>query len=112
VNNAVIEGTPPLFADAGHVLPPNGNPFATEVPGTWVFSSTGLAGRPLADGSWDGWVYASDPLNSPREPVAAVVPEPATAALLMAGPCLWLACRRRAGEMRTSLRPASATAIA
>jgi hypothetical protein len=96
VNNAVVEGTPPLFADAEHLLPPNGNPYASEAPGAWVFSSTGLAGRPLADGSWDGWVYASEPLAGPREPVAAVVPEPRIATLVLAGPCLWLARRRRA----------------
>lgn len=84
VNNAVIQGTPPLFADAGHVLPPNGNPFAAESPGSWVFSSTGLADRPLADGSWDGWVYAAEPLGGPRRPVAAAaaVPEPAVTLLL------------------------------
>jgi hypothetical protein len=87
-------------------------PLPPRPPGAWVFSSTGLAGRPLHDGSWDGWVYASDPLNGPREPVAAIVPEPATAVLLMAGPCLWLACRRRTASARTSLRPASSTALA
>ena len=102
VNNAVVDGTPPLFADAGHLLPPNGNPYAAESPGTWVFSSTGMAGRPLADGSWDGWVYAGDPLAGPREPVAAMVPEPAAAVLLLAGSWLGLARRRRAACDRSS----------
>jgi len=95
VNNAVNEGTPPLFADAGHILPPNGNPFAAEAPGTWVFSSTGLAGRPLANGSWDGWVFASDPVAGPREPLAAPVPEPATPMLLLTTVGLFLCHRRR-----------------
>jgi len=95
VNNAVVEGTPPLFAEAGHVLPPNGNPFATIDPGTWVFSSTGMAGRPLADGSWDGWIYAIDPVEGPREPVAALVPEPATAVCTVVAAAVGLARRRR-----------------
>lgn len=95
VNNAVVAGTPPLFADAAHVLPPNGNPYAAEAPGAWVASTTGLAGRPLADGSWDGWVYASDPVSGPREPVAAVVPEPAAVLLLIGAPVLWLGRRNR-----------------
>lgn len=109
VNNAVVEGTAPFFADAGHLLPPNGNPFATEAPGAWVFSSTGLAGRPLADGSWDGWIYASEPLAGPREPVAAMIPEPSLAALLLAGPCLWLRRRRRGASAGGSAHPAATT---
>jgi|GEM_PF-2220635 len=92
VNNAVTEGTAPAFADAGHVLPPNGNPFAASEPGTWVFSTTGIAGRPLADGSWDGWIFASEPVGGPRVPAAAPVPEPAAAILVLAGTLLW---RRR-----------------
>jgi len=95
VNNAVIEGTAPLFAEAGHVLPPNGHPFAAIDPGTWVFSSTGMAGRPLADGSWDGWIYAIDPVAGPREPVAALVPEPATAVFTVVAAAAGLTRRRR-----------------
>ncbi|MFN0126224.1 MAG: hypothetical protein ACKV19_06010 [Verrucomicrobiales bacterium] len=87
VNNAVIVGTPPLFSDAAHVLPPNGNPYADKSPGTWVVSTTGLAGRPLADGSWDGWVFAADPAAPPREPVAAIVPEPSVTLLVAAAAC-------------------------
>jgi len=89
----VIAGTPPLYLDAAHVLPPNGNPYAPENPGSWFVSTTGLAGRPLADGSWDGWVYASDPAPGPGAPVAAPVPEPSGPALLL-GAWLW-ALRRR-----------------
>ena len=84
VNNAVIPGTPPLFSDAGHVLPPNGPPYATDSPGAWVVSTTGLFARPLANGSWDGWIYASDPAPSPREPVAASVPETSALSLVLA----------------------------
>lgn len=94
VNNAVIPGTPPLFSDAGHVLPPNGNPYASQNPGTWIVSTTGLAGRPLADGSWDGWVYASDPAPGPREPRAAPVPEPSVAVLLFGTLAITLRRRR------------------
>jgi MYXO-CTERM domain-containing protein len=91
VNNAVVQGTPPTYADAGHILPPNGNPYASESPGSWTISSTGMATRPLADGSWDGWVYASDPAPNPREPVAAMVPEPGVPLLLLGS----IALRRR-----------------
>lgn len=94
VNNAVVAGTPPLYSDAAHVLPPNGNPYADASPGTWVVSTTGLAGRPLADGSWDGWVFAADPAAPPREPVAAIVPEPSVI-LLVAAAAWWGWCRGR-----------------
>jgi len=105
VNNAVAQGTPPFFSDARHLLPPNGNPFATESPGSWVFSSTGLADRPLADGSWDGWVYAAEALGGPRRPVAAAaVPEPAVP-LLLAAALFRLAGRRRRAP---TTRPATA----
>jgi hypothetical protein len=83
VNNAVVQGTPPLYTDAAHILPPNGNPYASESPGSWTASSTGIATRPLANGSWDGWVYASDPAPNPREPVAAMIPEPGVPLLLL-----------------------------
>ena len=58
----------------GHVLPPLGNPYAE---GHWVESSTGLATRPLANGSWDGWSYGKY-LTEPGSPI----PEPATTGLV------------------------------
>lgn len=95
VNNAVIDGTPPTFEDAAHVLPPNGNPYDGAGPGAWVSSSTGYLDRPLADGSFDGWVYANwGETSGPLEPVAALpVPEPL--ALTLAASGLFLSCLRR-----------------
>ncbi len=109
VNNDVIPGTPPFYSDATHVMPPNGNPYASDAPGSWVGSTTGLLGRPLADGSWDGWVYDADPAAPPREPIAAIVPEPGIAPLLALA-ALLCCCRRqrpasrdRAGAGRTTM---------
>ena len=105
VNNAVIDGTPPNFDNASHILSPNGNPYADIAPGKWIFSSTGVAGRPLADGSWDGWIYASEPAHGPRLPVAALIPEPAPAAfLLLAAMAGWL---RRHQKSRHDSSPAA-----
>lgn len=98
VNNAVIEGTPANnYDDAAHVLPPNGNPYDGEGPGQWMASSTGLLDRPLANGSWDGYVYGNfGETDGPLEPVAApMVPEPGMLALAT-GALVVLFRRRRA----------------
>lgn len=98
VNNEVIEGTPANnYDDAAHVLPPNGNPYEGEGSGRWVTSSTGLHERPLANGSWDGYVYGNfGETDGPLEPMAApMVPEPGTL-VLAAGALGWL-FRRRVG---------------
>lgn len=65
-----------IIAPATEVVP-LGNPYG---PGKWVESSTGGAGRPLVNGSWDGWVYGVY-LTQPGNALAAV-PEPSTAAIL------------------------------
>jgi hypothetical protein len=79
VNNEVYYH-PTDFLLNSHIVPP-----ATEVvplgspygPGHWVESSTGAAGRPLVDGSWDGWVWGPY-LTQPGNALPAI-PEPSTA---------------------------------
>lgn len=102
VNNAVIDATPPDYDNAAHILPPNGNPYDGEGPGAWVSSSTGYLERPLADGSFDGWVYAVwGETSGPLEPVAALpIPEPLTLAL--AAPALLLFGLRRTRDARAT----------
>ena len=71
-------------APAGaHLLPPLGSPYDEGGPGAWIPSNTGVLGRPLAHGSWDGWIY-SDGTASPARPISAPapIPEPAAPALL------------------------------
>lgn len=85
-------------APAGaHVMPPLGSPYDEGGPGTWVSSNTGVAGRPLADGSWDGWIY-SDGAAVPLLPVNAPlpVPEPGSAMLILTSAFLTRLRRRRA----------------
>jgi len=88
VNNDVYYH-PTDFLLNSHIVPPAtqvvplGNPYEA---GRWVESSTGLAARPLIDGSWDGWVYGVY-ATRPGEPVPAI-PEPQAAVLLMAGAIL------------------------
>jgi hypothetical protein len=42
----------------------------------WGFASTGMSGRNLVDGDWDGWSYAPGfASTAPSIPQAAVVPE-------------------------------------
>ena len=98
VNNEVFFD-PVDFNRNGHIVPPAttvvplGNPYDGAGPGAWVSSSTGVLGRPLADGSWDGFVYASQPVGL-AEPVAATpVPEPSVCACL--GGAFILFWRRR-----------------
>lgn len=85
-------------APAGaHILPPLGSPYDEGGPGTWVSSNTGANGRPLADGSWDGWVYADFSSSGPSLAVnaPALIPEPGVSAfLILAAGTLWI--RRRA----------------
>ncbi|MGL5018007.1 MAG: hypothetical protein ACRDBP_07730, partial [Luteolibacter sp.] len=59
VNNAqqsenYTNGAAPTGA---HILPPLGSPDDEAGPGQWISSNTGVLGRPLVDGSWDGWAY-------------------------------------------------------
>ncbi|MCA9442476.1 MAG: PEP-CTERM sorting domain-containing protein [Candidatus Omnitrophica bacterium] len=64
-----------------------GNPYEG---GSWGFAGSGMSGRTLIDGAWDGWSWAPRFASSvPGEPVPAEfsdgVPEPATVALLSTG---------------------------
>ncbi|MBP7948808.1 MAG: hypothetical protein KA004_04065 [Verrucomicrobiales bacterium] len=101
VNNDVYFH-PMDFGLNSHIVPPNttvipnGNPFAATSPGHWVTSSTGVNGRELADGSWDGFVYRTfaETNAGPAEPVAVSIPEP-TASLLMLLALAPLVRRRR-----------------
>lgn len=80
-----------------HILPPLGSPYDEGGPGRWVSSNTGVLGRPLVDGSWDGWVYAAGGGSGPSLAVnaPAAIPEPSSL-LLIACASLTLLCRRRA----------------
>lgn len=95
VNNAVFFH-PTNFSLNSHIMPPNGNPYET---GSWVGSSTGMADRPLANGSWDGFAYGSFNLTTFSDPApglavpAIPVPEPTT--LLGLAAVLFLCKRRR-----------------
>ncbi len=54
----------------------------------WNDSGVGMAGRVLAEGSWDGWSWSAAPTwdgGPPGDPVAAAVPEPTSLLLLAAG---------------------------
>lgn len=87
VNNAQQDGNYNNgAAPAGaHVLPPLGSPYDEAGPGAWVSSNTGSNGRPVADGSWDGWVYADFSSNGPGAVVnaPALVPEPGASVFLL-----------------------------
>ncbi len=94
VNNDVYNH-PTNFLLNSHIVPPSlvvvplGNPYAGA---TWTESNTGVAGRELADGSWDGWAYG--PYGTvPQEPVP--VPEPG-GLLAAVGAAVFLSRRRRA----------------
>ena len=93
VNNEVYLH-PTDFMQNGHVVPPAtvvvplGSPFGS---GRWVESPTGLADRPLVNGSWDGWAFGEYGAQ-PGVPVA--VPEPGVWGMVVGGLGL-LGMRRR-----------------
>ena len=89
VNNEVFFD-PVDFTNNGHIFPPNGQPFADTDPGTFIGSSTGASGRPLVDGSYDGYIFGDFGVSSPTLPLAATaIPEPGSAILLLlAAPAL------------------------
>jgi hypothetical protein len=98
VNNHVFTH-PTDFSQNGHIIPPAttvvplGNPYDPAGPGSWVSSSTGVLARPLVDGSWDAFVYASQPSGA-GEPIAATpIPEPCLPALAVSS--LLFGFRRR-----------------
>ncbi len=98
VNNAqqggnYNDGAAPTGA---HVLPPLGSPYDEAGPGEWVASNTGVGGRPLVDGSWDGWSYSAfgDPGPTQAVNAPAPIPEPGSL-LLLASSSLALLRRRR-----------------
>jgi hypothetical protein len=99
VNNAQVSGNFNDGASPGgaHVLPPLGSPYDEAGPGEWISSNTGVLGRPLVDGSWDGWVYAAfgDPGPAQAVNAPAAIPEPGSI-LLVAGASLTLLRRKRA----------------
>lgn len=85
-------------APAGaHILPPLGSPYDEAGPGTWYSSNTGANGRPLADGSWDGWVYADFSSSGPGMTVnaPAPIPEPGAPVLVLLLGAGGLVVRRR-----------------
>ena len=99
VNNAQVENNYNDGASTtggAHILPPLGSPYDEGGPGEWVASNTGALGRPLADGSWDGWIYAAfgDAGPGPSLNAPAAIPEPASL-LLVAGGSLALLRRKR-----------------
>jgi len=65
-----------------HLLPPLGGPYDEAGPGRWVSSNTGVLGRPVVDGSWDGWVY-SEGSRTPALAVNAPSPVPEASASLL-----------------------------
>lgn len=82
-------------APAGaHILPPAGSPYDEAGPGAWFNSNTGVLGRPVVDGSWDGWVY-SDGSLTPGLPVNAPMPVPETSSALLLVLAGGVLCRRR-----------------
>ncbi len=104
VNNDVYFH-PTDFLQNSHIVPPAlvvvplGNPYAA---GHWVESSTGGAGRPLVNGSWDAWSYGVYNTQA-GEPVAAI-PEPGVGGMLALGTILTLS-RRGRKPLRTGNSP-------
>ncbi len=100
VNNAQQPGN---FNDGAaptgaHILPALGSPFDEAGPGTWHSSNTGVLGRPLVNGSWDGFVYATFTSTGPGLPMNAPtpIPEPTVPAFCMIAVVLGFARRRPA----------------
>jgi hypothetical protein len=80
-----MDGAAPTGA---HILPALGSPYDEAGPEAWVSSNTGILGRPLADGSWDGFVYADFNSTGPSFAMNApvFVPEPTwLSAILLLG---------------------------
>lgn len=108
VNNDVYYH-PTDFTQNGHIVPPAtevvplGNPYG---PGRWVESSTGLAARPLVDGSWDGWAWGPY-LTQPGD--AVPVPEPGLASMGLGALAMLTARRRRGRSLRSRRGDASCT---
>jgi hypothetical protein len=73
-----------------HILPPLGSPYDAAGPGAWVSSNTGILGRPLVDGSWDGLIYADFNSTGPRfsNNAPVLVPEPTWLSCILLL-CLW-----------------------
>lgn len=64
----------------------------------WGYSGLGMTSRQLVDGSWDGWSFDdfSGTSGTPGEPVAALIPEPASASMIgLAALFLAVGLRRR-----------------
>jgi hypothetical protein len=71
-----------------HVLPPLGSPYDEAGPGAWVSSNTGVLGRPLVNGSWDGYIYDVFTTSGPALPInAPAIPEPSSLGLLALALC-------------------------
>lgn len=98
VNNTQQSGNFTNGAAPGgaHVLPPLGSPYDEGGPGDWFASNTGLLGRPLVDGSWDGWSYSAFGDLGPSLAVnaPAPIPEPSSVLVLAASSLLFLRRRR------------------
>ncbi len=98
VNNTQQPGnyTDGAAPGGAHVLPPLGSPYDEGGPGDWFASNTGLLGRPLVDGSWDGWSYSAfgEPGPSLAVNAPAAIPEPSSL-LILAGSSLVILRRRR-----------------
>ena len=62
---------------------------------SWQYASTGMGGRTLTDGSWDGWTFgpSADGWYGPPPGAPVAVPEPASLAILTVGAAAML--RRR-----------------
>lgn len=78
-----------------HTLVPLGSPYDEDGPGKWVSSPTGVLGRPVLDGSWDGWVYGDGSLT-PTLSINAPTPVPEVSSallLVLSGSVLMRRCR-------------------
>ncbi len=90
VNNAQQDGNFNNGAAPGgaHLLPPLGSPYDEAGQGAWISSNTGVNGRPLADGAWDGFYYAGFGSAGPGANVVSApvaVPEPGAVSLFVVG---------------------------
>ena len=67
----------------------------------WSYASSGVAGRALTDGAWDGLSFAPDFMldTEPSAPVIAAVPEPTALALCFLGGGILLFRRNRTAQL-------------